>query len=140
MMRVLNRGTGLLIIEVRCSNPNGDPDAESEPRTFASDGHGLISPVSFKRKLRDLVACKNGPAWREAASVLQIEQDGCGRLYGILETRGRDRAKILAMDADSFTREFWDARVFGNTQLEKMEGGGKEHFISTWCHPVRSRC
>ena len=34
MMRVLNRGTGLLVIEVRCSNPNGDPDAESEPRTL----------------------------------------------------------------------------------------------------------
>ena len=27
----LNRGTGLLVIEVRHSNPNGDPDAESEP-------------------------------------------------------------------------------------------------------------
>ena len=44
-----NRGTGLLIIEVRHSNPNGDPDAESDPRTIDADGLGLISPVSFKR-------------------------------------------------------------------------------------------
>ena len=50
------RGTGLLIIEVRHSNPNGDPDAESDPRTLDVDGRGLISPVSFKRKLRDLLA------------------------------------------------------------------------------------
>jgi CRISPR/Cas system type I-B associated protein Csh2 (Cas7 group RAMP superfamily) len=34
---VLNRGTGLLVIEVRHSNPNGDPDAESEPRTLDAD-------------------------------------------------------------------------------------------------------
>ena len=35
-----NRGTGLLVIEVRHSNPNGDPDAESEPRTIDADGRG----------------------------------------------------------------------------------------------------
>jgi CRISPR-associated protein Csd2 len=45
MMQMLNRGTGLLVIEVRCSNPNGDPDAESEPRTLESGTRGLISPV-----------------------------------------------------------------------------------------------
>jgi Cas7 group CRISPR-associated protein Csh2 len=60
-MSDFNRGTGLLVIEVQNSNPNGDPDAESEPRTLDSDGRGLISPVSFKRKLRDLVAASDGP-------------------------------------------------------------------------------
>ncbi|MBL1292381.1 MAG: type I CRISPR-associated protein Cas7 [Thiotrichales bacterium] len=33
------------------SNPNGDPDMESEPRTRELDGLGMISPVSLKRKL-----------------------------------------------------------------------------------------
>ena len=55
---LFNRATGLLVIEVRNSNPNGDPDAESEPRTIDADGRGLISPVSFKRKLRD-------PYWKD---------------------------------------------------------------------------
>ena len=36
-MSDLNRGTGLLVIEVRGSNPNGDPDAEGEPRTLGAD-------------------------------------------------------------------------------------------------------
>ena len=58
-----NRGTGLLVIEVKHSNPNGDPDMESDPRTLEIDGRGLISPVSYKRKLRDLVGEKGGPAW-----------------------------------------------------------------------------
>jgi CRISPR-associated protein Csd2 len=130
----LNRMTGLLVIEVRHSNPNGDPDAESEPRTIDADGRGLISPVSVKRKLRDLVADADGPAWTEAKRCLRIEENG--RAYGILESRGRDRDAIFKMDEATFTNAFWDGRVFGNTFLEDVKGkkykpGEKDHFIST---------
>jgi CRISPR-associated protein Csd2 len=132
MMQMLNRGTGLLVIEVRCSNPNGDPDAESEPRTLESGTRGLISPVSFKRKLRDLVADKDGPVWQMAESVLHLPHNGDARQYLILEARGRDRKKISEMDPEPFRREFWDGRVFGNTFLEAMEGERKgDHFINT---------
>ncbi len=131
-MSPFNRGTGLLVIEVRHSNPNGDPDQESEPRTIDADGRGLISPVSFKRKLRDLVADKEGPVWEAAKATLNLGADDD---YGILETRGRDRGEIGKMDADTFNRSFWDARIFGNTFLESMKGvenkGDTEHFIST---------
>ena len=84
-MAALNRGTGLLIIEVRCSNPNGDPDAESEPRTLETDGRGLISPVSFKRKLRDLVAMKMGRSGRKPSPHLALLRNGDGCRYRILE-------------------------------------------------------
>jgi Cas7 group CRISPR-associated protein Csh2 len=131
-MATFNRGTGLLVIEVRHSNPNGDPDQESEPRTIDADGRGLISPVSFKRKLRDLVADKEGPVWQAAQEVLQLDGN---RGYGILESRGRDRAEISKMDAETFTNAFWDGRIFGNTFLESMKGseskGDVSHFIST---------
>lgn len=143
-----NRGTGLLIIEVRHSNPNGDPDAESEPRTIDPDGLGLISPPSFKRKLRDLVEDKDGPVWQEAFQALTLDRgDAGGREYRILESRGRSRDEIGGMDAEEFTNAFWDGRVFGNTFLEEMkdkESGSakakkrgndqdrsKDHFIST---------
>jgi CRISPR-associated protein Csd2 len=132
----LNRGSGLLVIEVRHSNPNGDPDAESEPRTLDGDGRGLISPVSFKRKLRDLVEKQDGPVWVEAARALKLNADGAPRGYGILESRGRDRAAIFKMNAEKFADAFWDGRVFGNTFLEDIKGrdfkpGEKDHFIST---------
>lgn len=55
MSDFIKRGTGLLLIDVKDSNPNGDPDRDSDPR-MRQDGRGEISPVSFKRKLRDLVA------------------------------------------------------------------------------------
>ena len=133
---LFNRGTGLLIIEVRHSNPNGDPDVESDPRTIDADGRGLISPVSFKRKLRELVGNHEGPVWQEAKRALGLESRGDGRAYGILESRGRQLKEILKMKAQPFVDAFWDGRVFGNTTLEQMEAtetksGEKDHFIST---------
>jgi Cas7 group CRISPR-associated protein Csh2 len=133
---LFNRGTALLVIEVRHSNPNGDPDAESEPRTIENDGRGLISPVSFKRKLRDLLAIPDSPVWCEARRVLKLMENADGRQYAILETRGRDRPAIFKMTADPFKKTYWDARVFGNTFLEEIKGkdfkpGEKDHFIST---------
>lgn len=130
----LNRGTGLLIIEVRHSNPNGDPDRESEPRTIDADGRGLISPVSFKRKLRDLLIDKEGPLWEAASRAAKL--NGAPREFRILEERGRNRDEIFALDADAFSARYWDARVFGNTFLEELKGkniqpGEKAHFIST---------
>ena len=69
------RGTGLLVIEVINSNPNGDPDRESDPRQ-RPDGHGEISPVSFKRKLRDLVENKNGTVWPSIREELTLDDSG----------------------------------------------------------------
>lgn len=129
---LFNRGTGLLVIEVRHSNPNGDPDSESDPRTIDPDSLGLISPVSFKRKLRDLVADHESPVWQASKKVFNLNDAG----FEILEKRGRDRDSIFKMDASTFSKTFWDGRVFGNTFLEDIKGkdfkpGEKDHFINT---------
>ena len=135
------RVTGLLIIEARNSNPNGDPDRESDPRTRAHDGKGIVSDVSYKRKLRDLVW--NGPslpAWPLSASeapkdfgdeyakgrtpVWREVSAGMGGLepseYQIYVCRGQTY-KEPADDSEflEFKRRFWDCRVFGNTVIER---------------------
>lgn len=112
------RGTGLLVIEVRNSNPNGDPDRDSDPRQ-RPDQRGEISPVSFKRKTRDLVEWK-GEVWQALADELKLD----AARFGILESRGRDRtaiAKQLTGDGKAFKDSYWDGRVFGNTFLESMK-------------------
>ena len=121
MTQAFNRGTGLLLINVVNSNPNGDPDAESEPRAF-DDGHGLISPVSFKRKLRDLVEAK-GDVFAAAIKAIGPQQG-----VEILESRGRPRKEISELSNDAFRKKYWDGRVFGNTFIEE---GDKGKFIAT---------
>jgi len=112
----MNRATGLLIIEVTNSNPNGNPDQESDPR-LRPDERGMISPVSFKRKLRDLIEDKDGPVWEQTAACFDpaLPPDE----FQILESRGRDRNEIKALPAAEFVRRYWDARLFGNTFLEE---------------------
>lgn len=131
MSTEIKRATGLLIIEVVNSNPNGDPDRESDPRQ-RPNGCGEISPVSFKRKLRDLLDDHETPFFRALPEEFTEEENR----YFILEHRGRNRKQILDergkdpskfMESE-FVHKYWDARVFGNTFLE--DSGNKE-FIKT---------
>lgn len=128
MSQSFNRGTGLLIVNVVNSNPNGDPDAESEPRAF-DDGRGLISPVSFKRKVRDLMEAK-GEVYKAALSAVQTSQS-----TEILESRGRKRDELNDLSREDFKARFWDGRVFGSTFLDERKddkkGKGKEQHIAT---------
>ena len=84
-----NRATGLLILEVVNSNPNGDPDRENDPRQ-RPNGLGEISPVSVKRKIRDLIEDHDGVFFQSLPEAYIRQAD----LYCILESRGRDGAAI----------------------------------------------
>ncbi len=127
MNTTMKRVTGLLVIEVVNSNPNGDPDRESDPRQ-RDGGIGEISPVSFKRKLRDLIDAKEAPVYQSLKSRLRLNDEN----FNILESRGRDRIQIKKEMEDgeggdfmrsTFVKKYWDARIFGNTFLE--ENGDK---------------
>lgn len=131
MSTEIKRATGLLIIEVVNSNPNGDPDRESDPRQ-RPNGCGEISPVSFKRKLRDLLDDHETPFFRALPEKFTEEENR----YFILEHRGRNRKQIrdeMGKDPSKFmesefVHKYWDARIFGNTFLED---GGNKGFIKT---------
>jgi CRISPR-associated protein Csd2 len=45
----------VLLFDVKDGNPNGDPDAGNLPRLDAETGHGLVTDVSLKRKVRNYV-------------------------------------------------------------------------------------
>lgn len=112
------RITGLLVIEVRNSNPNGDPDRESDPRTRSHDGKGVISDVSFKRKLRELVLAKDGPVWTNLKKTMSLNDEEFG-IHVDQETRERGRATQQAGAKKSLSGAHWDVRVFGSTALEE---------------------
>ncbi len=122
----IKRGTGLLLIDVKDSNPNGDPDRESDPRT-RQDGRGEISPVSFKRKLRDLVANKESELWKELHTELKLPDVD----FGIFEQSGVKNKDLLAMKTDDFLSKYWDARVFGSTVLEEKSGDSDNKHIAS---------
>jgi CRISPR-associated protein Csd2 len=54
-MSLTNRHDFVLIFDVKDGNPNGDPDAGNMPRMDAETGHGLVTDVALKRKVRNFV-------------------------------------------------------------------------------------
>ncbi len=138
---VINRGTGLLVVEVINSNPNGNPDQESDPRQ-RHDGRGEISPVSFKRKVRDLVLHKEGPVWKEVSKKLDIKVSDFSK-YDLLEKRDINRQTIVKeIQENKFLEKYWDARVFGNTFLEddlsdRIQTGVAQFALAVSISPVR---
>lgn len=55
-MILSNRYDFVILFEVKDGNPNGDPDAGNLPRLDAETGHGLVTDVSLKRKVRNFVS------------------------------------------------------------------------------------
>ena len=52
---IQNRYEFVLLFDVKDGNPNGDPDAGNLPRLDVETGHGLITDVCLKRKVRNYV-------------------------------------------------------------------------------------
>jgi CRISPR-associated protein Csd2 len=59
-MTLYQRHDFVLLFDVKDGNPNGDPDAGNLPRLDAETGHGLVTDVSLKRKVRNYVGLVKG--------------------------------------------------------------------------------
>lgn len=55
MTELKNRFDFVLFFDVQDGNPNGDPDAGNLPRVDPETGHGLVTDVCLKRKVRNYV-------------------------------------------------------------------------------------
>ena len=55
MTAISNRYDFIILFDVENGNPNGDPDAGNMPRIDPETGHGLVTDVCIKRKIRNFV-------------------------------------------------------------------------------------
>ena len=60
MTDLAHRYDFVLLFDVRDGNPNGDPDAGNLPRVDAVSGHGIVTDVCLKRKVRNFVGMVKG--------------------------------------------------------------------------------
>jgi len=61
-MTIQNRYDFVLLFDVKDGNPNGDPDSGNMPRIDPETGHGLVTDVCLKRKVRNFVQLGKGTA------------------------------------------------------------------------------
>ena len=61
-MTVNHRYDFVMLFDVENGNPNGDPDAGNSPRIDGETGHGFVTDVCLKRKIRNYVELVKGDA------------------------------------------------------------------------------
>lgn len=122
-MSLTNRYDFVLLFDVKDGNPNGDPDAGNLPRLDAETGHGLVTDVALKRKVRNFVSLIKGeqPPFEIYVKEKAILNNQHKRAYV-----GIGREDLLAGDDKKrkgggavddarawMCRNFYDVRTFG---------------------------
>ncbi|MGP1586475.1 MAG: type I-C CRISPR-associated protein Cas7/Csd2 [Schwartzia sp. (in: firmicutes)] len=80
---IKNRYDFVVLFDVENGNPNGDPDAGNMPRVDQETGHGLVTDVCLKRKIRNYVeAVKEGVSGyriyiKDTVPLAQSDQEAC---------------------------------------------------------------
>ncbi len=103
----------VMLLDVTDGNPNGDPDAANRPRVDPETGHGLITDVSIKRKIRDtlLLAADGKPGYElfiHTGKSLSEKQSESYAEFG-LKSDAKDAAKARVWLCEKYV----DLRLFG---------------------------
>jgi len=122
-MSLSHRYDFVLLFEVKDGNPNGDPDAGNLPRLDAESGHGLVTDVSLKRKVRNFVGLVKGETppyeiYVKEKAVLNKTHERAYEGIGKAELLKGDDKKRKGGDAvgearDWMCKNFFDVRTFG---------------------------
>jgi CRISPR-associated protein Csd2 len=114
----------VLIFDVTNGNPNGDPDAGNAPRIDPETGHGLVSDVCIKRKIRNFVnlaktdqetgqPAQGYDVYIKHQGVLNRQHE---RAYDALELDPKDKKSLGNNQQKArqwMCQTFFDVRMFG---------------------------
>lgn len=126
----------VILFDVEMGNPNGDPDAGNQPRLDPETGHGVVTDVCLKRKIRNYVELKSadepeGPneiyvkekailnrQGQRAYDALGIKPGGTEPESGEAVTKKKSGSKKTEQDDVQRARKwmcdkFYDVRTFG---------------------------
>ena len=137
MEPILHRYDFVFLFDVLDGNPNGDPDAGNAPRIDPETGHGLVSDVCLKRKIRNFVcAARRNPATGEPEpgydiyvkekAVLNLQHQ---RAYTALrldpnaKVKYQEKNKHQAEARAWMCQTFFDIRMFGAVMTTEINCG-----------------
>ncbi len=112
-----NRYEFVLLYDVENGNPNGDPDAGNMPRIDPETGHGIVTDVALKRKVRNYVELVKGdaPGYRiyikEGTPLNQNNEEA----YKAVGLEPGKKANITEVNKARawMCANFYDVRTFG---------------------------
>ena len=136
---IKNRIDFLFIFDCLDGNPNGDPNMDNLPRQDPETGHGLVSDVAIKRRIRDYVEAAGTRIYVKAGTALDETRDEAYQALGVDDGSAKDsddgkkkKAKGLAkkdtsIDSlrDWMCEKFYDIRTFGAVMSQSKKNCGQ---------------
>ena len=126
----MNRYDFVYLFDVKDANPNGDPDAGNLPRIDPETGHGLVTDVCLKRKIRNFVALTKGnqpphEIYFSEKAVLNTTHERAYKDIGekpVPKKLPKDVTKAKALTG-FMCRNFFDIRTFGAVMSTEVNCG-----------------
>lgn len=132
MNPIQHRYDFVLLFDVVNGNPNGDPDAGNSPRIDPETGHGLVSDVCLKRKIRNYVCLakvENGmpspgyDIYVKEGSILNQQHELAYNAPPLKDSTDKHKDKRISLARDWMCQTFFDIRMFGAVMTTKVNCG-----------------
>ena len=131
---ISNRYEFVLLYDVENGNPNGDPDAGNLPRLDPETGHGIVTDVCIKRKIRNCIETWHGG---KSGFDIYVRQDA---ILNEQDQRGLETVKAVSDKGkkslgfrEAMCTMFFDIRAFGAV----MTTAAKDKTLSNVAGQVR---
>lgn len=110
-----NRYDFVLFFDVKDGNPNGDPDAGNMPRVDPETGHGLVTDVCLKRKVRNYVQLfkSNEPGYDIFVKERAILNNLIDQAHEHEEVKFKEKADKIEAARQFMCKTYYDVRTFG---------------------------
>jgi CRISPR-associated protein Csd2 len=123
---IRNRYEFVYLFDVKDGNPNGDPDAGNMPRIDPETGHGIVTDVCLKRKVRNYVQIVKG---EQAPFLIYVKEKAVlstlrGPAWSAVDAKGDEPEKVMAARA-WMCEHFFDVRSFGAVMSTKVNNCGQ---------------
>ena len=117
-----NRYEFVILFDVENGNPNGDPDAGNMPRIDPETGHGIVTDVCLKRKIRNYVETvkedftgyriyvKDGVPLNRSDAEAYRELDVTDKT---IKEKKKEDPELDGKIRDWMCKNFYDIRTFG---------------------------
>lgn len=120
----MNKIDFVLIFDAIDANPNGDPDAGNLPRIDSETGHGLVTDVCLKRKIRNYVQLTRSDA--EGCEIYVKEKailnNQHAKAYSALGIKSVEQKQADGV-REWMCKNFYDIRTFGAVMTNKVNCG-----------------
>ena len=127
-----NRYEIIALVQAENCNPNGDPDMDNRPRIDLETGHGVMTDVSFKARIRRVIEELKGDSehyqilFKDGASINReicaaaLKANDVDKFTDEMVKKGNPKVKATT---DVITEKYWDARTFGAVLSTGLNGG-----------------